>query len=94
MGDNRNKRFVRLADPCPNCHKYSYPTRAAARSARRTLPGTKKLNVYPCPHLPADASAKYFHLGHLPKNVIAGLIGREDIAASPRWTTALTETAA
>lgn len=69
-----DRSYTRLAEKCPACGKFSYPTRGDAKQCRKQMPRHKGLKVYPCP-----VSDNLFHLGHLPTDVLRGEIGREEI---------------
>lgn len=65
-------------DTCPGCGKYSYESRKHAKAHARKLSRTD-LSAYPCPHNP-----HMWHLGHLPRRVVEGRAGREDITPRSR----------
>jgi hypothetical protein len=56
---------------CPVCGKHCYETkRDAKRAARRLHPGSR-LNPYRC--------GRWWHIGHLPAPVVAGVLPRDRI---------------
>lgn len=57
--------------PCQTCGKRAYPTRHAARQAKKKLPDRRGVSVYPCGHA--------WHVGHLPHAVRNGAITRHEI---------------
>lgn len=66
----------RGGDRCPDCGKLRYLTRAEAKRIARRVPKDHRgrLSVYRC--------GDFWHLGHLPKGVIAGAFTRGDLAES------------
>lgn len=59
---------------CPDCGKKRWPSRRAANRAAARLPGGQRLSAYRC--------GDYWHLGHLPRPVTAGKIGRDALVAT------------
>lgn len=60
-------------DHCEPCGKFSYASRKHAKKHARKM-SRSELSAYQCPHNP-----NRWHIGHLPRKVIAGQIGRDDI---------------
>ncbi|AWK76434.1 hypothetical protein CBI38_34060 (plasmid) [Rhodococcus oxybenzonivorans] len=67
---------------CPHCSKRTYFTRKDARAARTHHEKRQGLSIYPCPHQGEDRDG--FHVGHRPKSLTRGTIGRGNLAASQR----------
>jgi len=63
-----NRQTGHVVGQCPACGKNMYRTRREARNSRKRNP-REKINAYPC--------GDYWHVGHLPPNVRAGIVGRE-----------------
>lgn len=59
-----------LGSRCSTCGKVCHNTRGQAKQAKKKYPH-KHLSVYRC--------GDYFHVGNLPKSVIAGEISRDEI---------------
>jgi len=59
------------AGRCDVCGKVAYPTKAAAKVARRRLHPGEAMSVYRC--------GCWWHLGHLPANVRTGDTDRHDL---------------
>ena len=57
---------------CPDCGKVRYLTRAAAKRQAKRIQGREgRVNAYLC--------GDFWHLGHLPKDVIQGIRTRDDL---------------
>lgn len=67
-----NRVAVRF-DRCRSCRKIRYVRRADAKRAKRRVHPGEDLHVYPCP------TEVGFHLGHLPADVVAGIVTREEV---------------
>lgn len=62
---------------CPECGKLCFLSKADAKRAIRELAGRKgRLSAYRC--------GAYWHTGHLPRAVVTGAQGRDDIAFGGR----------
>jgi hypothetical protein len=61
--------FVHHVGRCPRCGKRRYTSKRDAKAVIRQL--RDRMNAYRC--------GEYWHVGHLPKPVIAGDAGRDDI---------------
>lgn len=61
---------------CPSCGKKSYTSKANAKRERNRL-GFRDLHLYRC------LGSGYWHLGHLPKSVLKGRVGREVLRRTP-----------
>lgn len=62
----------RPASECPTCGKHRYYTKADAKHAIRAMKGrVGRLNAYRC--------GDYWHVGHLPADVVTGVIARTDL---------------
>lgn len=66
--DRRGGRYIPppYLGPCGECGKKSYGTRKDAKDAAKRLYPGDKLSIYQC--------VLGWHIGHLPKRVIRGLI--------------------
>jgi hypothetical protein len=61
---------------CATCGKRCYPSKARAKKVARSLRGDRSgqhLSVYRC------GDSAYWHLGHLPRDVVRGVMGRDEI---------------
>lgn len=67
-----------FAATCPTCGKRCYPNKRQAKTVRKQMPRNTHLNVYRC--------GEYWHIGTLPKPVIAGTIDRSKILPPRRRT--------
>lgn len=63
---------------CPACGKRGYAKRSEAARARRGHRQRKNLGIYRC-HLVDDGAAYPWHLGHKPRALKTGEIGRADV---------------
>lgn len=65
-------------DRCPECGKIRYLTRAHAKKTARRLRGPRRghLNAYKC--------GAFYHLGHLPADVVSGDRARDEIVPKGR----------
>lgn len=69
--------MIRAASECPTCGKREYVSKAAAKHAIRAMKGrVGRLNVYRC--------GNYWHIGHLPADVVMGRIARTDLTPRRR----------
>lgn len=58
---------------CPTCGKLRFLTKAEAKKSARRMKGRSgRLNAYRC--------GEFWHLGHLPKVVVAGRRSRDYVA--------------
>lgn len=53
-----------LAERCPDCGKYRYVSRRAAKAARRRVHRSESMSVYRC--------GDYWHIGHTPRAIRTG----------------------
>lgn len=67
----REKRGGDWTGYCDRCGKQSSPSRRAARTRARSVPGGVHMSSYPCPHNP-----NVWHIGHLPPRVRQGTLER------------------
>lgn len=67
---------------CTTCGKRSFPTRHAARQARKTIPDRRGISVYEC------GDSGRWHIGHLPFAVRRGRVTRGEIYGSDERETA------
>ena len=67
---------------CPHCNKRTYFTRKDARAARTQHDKRRGLSIYTCPH--QEDGGDGFHVGHRPKSLTRGCIGRDTLVESQR----------
>lgn len=65
--------FIPGGSPCPDCGKKQWLSRADARTMAKRMPFGKGIGLHPY------RCGDFWHLGHLPRAVIAGDITRDDI---------------
>jgi len=68
----KGHHWVTDVGTCPTCGKRCYLTkRTAVRASRQITTRTGRLHPYRC--------GDYWHLGHLPRNVVKGAITRRQL---------------
>jgi hypothetical protein len=62
---------------CSTCGKQCYPSKRDAKAQSRRMPVRRlgRLHPYKC--------GDYWHFGHMPPNVTAGRVGRDQLGAQP-----------
>lgn len=66
-----SRRRPHYIGTCTTCGKRCYVTKRAAKTAARALHPGDHLNAYRC--------GPWWHLGHLPRQVVTGDLARPDI---------------
>lgn len=68
----KSGKVVNGGPRCPDCGKVRFLNRAGARTAAKQMRSRiGRLNAYKC--------GEFWHLGHLPADVVAGDFSRDDI---------------
>lgn len=69
----RHHSFIPGGTICPDCGKRRWLSRADAKTIAKRLPQGKGIGLHPY------RCGDFWHLGHLPRAVIAGALTRDDI---------------
>ncbi len=70
--------MTKIIGKCPKCRKMSHETKRDAKAHAKRKYASDHLRVYKCPHKGGIG----YHLGHLPRGIIAGYYSRSALRGS------------